>query len=359
MPLASRTLATLILVLLVGAPTGATAQSIDLPVRGYGLSIGDSRDHVGLRLNFQDRNLRSMRGVNITIWTPAMPARAEVRGLAIGLPMTGGENLRGISMALFGVGAEGSLRGIALGGIGAGAGESITGIAIAGIGAGAGESVRGIMIGGIGAGAGGSATGVMIGGIGAGAGGSAAGVMIGGIGAGAGGNVRGLVLSGIGAGAGGNFRGISASGIAAGSGGDLTGIHTAGVALGAGGNASGILVGGVAVGAGGELRGLAIGGVGVGAPVIRAIVLSGVAAGGEDVSGLIVAPAYFLVAENGYMNGVSVSAVNRIRGRQQGLTIGILNIARDLRGVQLGLLNYAGSNRRGLRLLPFMNMQMR
>ena len=165
--------------------------------------------------------------------------------------------------------------------------------------------------------------------------------------------------SGIGAGAGGNFRGISASGIAAGAGGNLTGIHLAGVAVGAGGNASGILVGGVAAGSGGELKGLAIGGVAVGAPVIRAIVLSGLTAGGEDVSGIVIAPAYFTVTENGYMNGVSVSAVNRIRGRQDGLAIGIINIARDLRGVQLGLLNYAGSNRRGMRLLPFVNVRMR
>ncbi len=338
-----RTLTVLLLVLIVAAPVDAAAQSLDLPVRGYGLSIGDSREHVGLRLNFRDRRLRSMKGVNVTIWTPSNPARAEVRGVAIGLPMTGGKNLHGVSMALFGVGAEESLRGIAFGGIGAGAGGSATGVMIGGIGAGAGGSTRGIMIGGIGAGAGGSATGVMIGGIGAGAGG----------------NVQGLVLSGIGAGAGGNFRGISASGIAAGAGGDLTGIHVAGVAVGAGGNASGILVGGVAAGSGGELRGLAIGGIAVGAPVIRAIVLAGLTAGGEDVSGVVIAPAYFSVTENGYMNGLSVSAVNRIRGRQHGLTIGIINIARDLRGVQLGLLNYAGSNRRGLRLLPLVNMQMR
>jgi hypothetical protein len=338
----SRFLSALFFVIMLGLTADAGAQSLDLPVRGYGLSIGDSRHHAGLRLNFRDRRLRSVKGVNITIWTPYNPARAEVQGIAIGLPMTGGRDLQGVSMALFGAGAERSIRGITLAGIGAGAGESITGIAIGGIGAGAGGSVRGIMIGGIGAGAGGSASGVMIGGIGAGAGG----------------NVQGLVLAGIGAGAGGNFHGISASGIGSGAGGDLSGIHVAGVAVGAGGDASGILVGGIAAGSGGELRGLAIGGIAVGAPIIRAIVLSGLTAGGEDVSGIVIAPAYFNVTENGLMNGLSVSAVNRIQGRQNGLTIGIINIARDLRGVQLGLLNYAGSNRRGLRLLPFINMRM-
>ena len=52
---------------------------------------------------------------------------------------------------------------------------------------------------------------------------------------------------------------------------------------------------------------------------------------------------------------MSVSAFNRIRGHQQGLAIGILNYARSLNGVQLGLLNYAGNNRPGLRWLPFVN----
>jgi hypothetical protein len=83
--------------------------------------------------------------------------------------------------------------------------------------------------------------------------------------------------------------------------------------------------------------------------------LSGVAAGGEDVVGAVVAPAYFRIQETGRFKGASVSAFNYIKGEQHGLTIGLLNIARHLNGVQFGLINYAKNNPRGLKLLPIVN----
>ncbi|NIQ51932.1 MAG: hypothetical protein GWM92_00265, partial [Gemmatimonadetes bacterium] len=68
------------------------------------------------------------------------------------------------------------------------------------------------------------------------------------------------------------------------------------------------------------------------------------------VRGLVVAPAYFNVVEDGTFRGVSVSAFNRIQGRQNGLTIGILNIAEELHGLQIGLVNIA-RNKRSNRVL--------
>jgi hypothetical protein len=50
-----------------------------------------------------------------------------------------------------------------------------------------------------------------------------------------------------------------------------------------------------------------------------------------------------------------VSPFNYIQGRQHGLTIGIVNYARELRGVQLGLLNIAKGNPRGRQVLPLVN----
>jgi hypothetical protein len=43
-----------------------------------------------------------------------------------------------------------------------------------------------------------------------------------------------------------------------------------------------------------------------------------------------------------------------MRGRQHGLTIGILNIARELHGVQIGLVNVA-LNKESFRVLPLVN----
>ncbi|NBB86907.1 MAG: hypothetical protein GVY12_11925, partial [Bacteroidetes bacterium] len=46
-------------------------------------------------------------------------------------------------------------------------------------------------------------------------------------------------------------------------------------------------------------------------------------------------------------------------GRQEGLAIGLINYARSLRGVQLGLLNIAQNNRPPFRVLPLVNMNLR
>ena len=58
--------------------------------------------------------------------------------------------------------------------------------------------------------------------------------------------------------------------------------------------------------------------------------------------------------EGGTFRGVSVSAFNHIVGRQNGLTIGLLNIANELHGVQIGLINIA-RNKRSFRVMPFVN----
>ena len=79
------------------------------------------------------------------------------------------------------------------------------------------------------------------------------------------------------------------------------------------------------------------------------------AVGAEDVRGLVIAPAYFRIANGGQMRGVNISAYKNVRGTQRGLAIGIFNYARTLDGLQIGLLNYARNKPRGTRLLPIVN----
>jgi hypothetical protein len=107
------------------------------------------------------------------------------------------------------------------------------------------------------------------------------------------------------------------------------------------------------VGSGGPIRGVAVAGGGIGADRIAGVALAGLAVGASEVSGAVVAPAYFRI-EGGALRGVSVSAYNRIRGRQHGLAIGLLNIADELHGVQIGLINIA-RNKPSLRVLPLVN----
>jgi len=50
-----------------------------------------------------------------------------------------------------------------------------------------------------------------------------------------------------------------------------------------------------------------------------------------------------------------VSAFNQIRGLQAGITIGLLNVARRLKGIQIGVLNIARNNPPPFRVLPIIN----
>lgn len=322
---------------LAAVPAHAQARSVDLTVNDVGLSIGDSRRVTGLRLNYRDRNLERVNGVNATLWMPYEDMRGVVHGIALGLPATGARRIEGIAAGIVGIGAGESIRGLGVGGIGLGVGEDFRGIGIGGIGLGVGQDMRGAALGGIGMGIGGDLRGLAIGGIGVGVGQNASGVLLGGIGAGVGGNMTGLSIGGIGVGAGGNVKGLSITGIGMGAGGDVTGVQIAGIGI----------------GSGGTLKYVSIAGVGIGAPRIEGLAIAA-GVGAQDARGVIIAPLYFRIQDSGKMRGVNVSAFNNIRGTQQGLAIGIFNYARSLDGVQVGLLNYAGNKSRA-RLLPVFN----
>ena len=114
-------------------PAFGEAQSLDLTINNTGLSIGDSRFVRGVRLNFRDRNLERVDGINATIWTPYEDARGGVvRGLALGLPVTGARRIKGLGIGVFGVGADEDFTGLGLGGFGLGAGGEVKGILIGG-----------------------------------------------------------------------------------------------------------------------------------------------------------------------------------------------------------------------------------
>ena len=178
------------------------SHSLDLTVNHVGVSIGDSRRVTGLRINFRDRYLDEMNGVNITVWQPYRDPRGEVHGIAVGLPLTGARRIDGLAVGIFGVAADDRIRGISLGGIGMGVGRDLKGLAIGGIGMGVGNDLRGVGIGGIGLGVGQDVEGAVIGGIGGGAGGNLTGLAVGGIGVGVGGSGKGILIGGIGAGVG-------------------------------------------------------------------------------------------------------------------------------------------------------------
>jgi len=316
-----------------------TAQSFNFPTKDFGISIGNSKNFTGLRINFRDRDVEKIKGINISLWYPKENKDAEMTGINLGLYGPSGGTVKGINIGGIGVGAEDKLSGFSAGLLGVGAGGSVSGITIGGLGAGAGGSISGLVIGGLGAGCGGDITGICIGGLGAGAGGDLTGLAFGLFGVGAGGSIKGITIGGLGAGAGK----------------DALGFNFGLLGVGAGENMTGINVGGIGVGAGRELKGINIGGIGAGSPSVKGLTIAGIGAGGERIQGITIAAAVVKIEDGGQMTGFSASAFNYFKGTQTGVTIGIVNYAYHLNGIQIGLINYVRDNPRGLKILPLFN----
>jgi hypothetical protein len=331
--------------LLLPVLTFANDPGFGIPTKKWFLGFGDSPIFTGLRFNFKDQNVEKVNGVSFTIWHPNNDdGDGVVNGISVGVPLSGGTAQRnGINLGVAGISANDQINGLTIGGFGAGAGESMTGINLAGIGMGAGEKVSGINLAGIGVGSGGTVSGLNFGGIGVGAGDE----------------LKGINLAGIGIGSGGDVKGLNIGGIGVGAGDDITGISIGGIGMGAGGNAKGINIGGIGVGAGESLVGLNVALVGVGSPKVKGISMAAVV-GGTEVTGIALAPAWVKIGEKdsdseAQLKGASISAFNQIRGKNNGVSIGILNMSEGGKGFQIGLLNHNPNNPKGLRWLPFFN----
>jgi hypothetical protein len=330
------------------------------------------RKAVGLRLNTRDRDLQSVVGINLTFWSPYRPTTGTVRGFALGIGATGAQNIFGIAAAPAYFTAQTQFTGIGVGGLGYGVGGAATGILIGGLGGGVGQDLRGIAIQGIGGGFGGSTNGIvasgiitavsgqykgiLAGGFGVGVGGSGTGLVVGVVGAAVGGNARGIAIAGGGFGGGGSMEGLTIAGLGAAMGGHVNGITLAGLGVGVRQSANGLTIAGLGVGAGERLNGISAGGIAVTAPRIDKAAVATFVRGG-DVNGLVVAPLVFSARKrdgDASATGFFVSTASIVAGHQSGVSIGVLNYARSLKGVQLGVLNIVDDGR-GPRILPIVN----
>lgn len=329
----------LVLILfLMGSPV-IHAQSLNFPAKKWGISFGNSKEFTGLRFNFQDSKVERITGVNITLWKPKKDnVDAVVTGLSLGV-IPGAAYLKGLNLGILGVAGVSKVEGISLGLLGVGSGGDIIGINIGGLGAGAGEDAIGINIGGLGTGAGQDLIGFNVGGFGVGAGRDLKGFNFGIFGAGGGRDVFGISIGGFGVGAGEN----------------IVGLNMGGLGVGAGKRVAGINIGGIGVGAGKRLVGLNIGGIGCGAPEVHGLTIGGGIVRGNILKGVHLALGSVWVPKGGQMTGFAASAFNYIRGTQTGLSIGIVNYAWRVKGVQIGLVNIIRDNPRGLKVLPIFN----
>ena len=140
--------------------------SIPLTYRNIGIGIGNVPTVHGLRINYRDLYLDQVNGIHITIREPVEDPHGAIRGLALGLPLTGGGTLTGVTLAFGGVVSSSHITGIQIAGVGMGTGGAIRGIQVAGVGMGTAGPISGFQFAGLGMGSGGNISGVQIAGLG-------------------------------------------------------------------------------------------------------------------------------------------------------------------------------------------------
>ncbi len=227
-------------VLASGSPSPALAGGFNLGAGEFGIGIGNTVRHTGIRLNAVDQDVERVNGLNLTLWRPGENPDLVVTGIGAGIVGPDGADLRGIMLGGYGVDAE-RVTGIALGVLAVGIDE-MRGIAVAPIGAG--------------------------------------------------------------------FGGMT-----------------------------GLAVGGIFAG-GAEMSGITIGGLGAGGVKMHGITAGGFAILADQIRGAGITLGYLKAKE------------------QRGISIALFNRVRDLQGVQIGLLNYAGNNPAPFRWLPLLNLHI-
>lgn len=336
--------------LVVEHPSG---RSLDLGIAGYGLSLGNSPVWTGLRINLTDRHVRRINGINITLWRPDRNPNAELNGLALGVVAPTAGTIRGAGVGLVAVVAEQSLGGLAYGTAAVVTGERLTGFALGGAAVVTG-GLRGIAVSPIAVVSRGHSYGATVAGLGTVAEGSMRGINVAGLATVAQGDMAGISVAGLANVAQGSMTGLNLGGLANVAQGRLRGINLAGLALVGSGGVAGLNLAGLAITSDrAPISGLnlTLGAIETDGPV-RWVSFAGYKVDSPDVRGLSINPIRLKAVD---LSGVAIGGYNRVEGVQRGLTIGIFNWARELRGVQIGLLNYAGNNEPPFRLVPILN----
>jgi len=298
-----------------------SCRSLDLAINGFGVSFGNSTRFTGLRFNLVDRDVEEIDGTNLTFWKPGKNPDAVIRGIALGLIAPQGDRIEGISAGIAAVLGTSRIAGL-----------SAAGLAVVSEG-----EINGIAIGGLATVADGGASGIISGGLASVVEGGMSGISFGGLASVAEGGMSGISFGGLASVAEGGMSGISAGGLASVTEGSLSGISFGGLAAVVDGDANGIMAGGLASVIDGRLKGLGAAGWSV-----RSGEISGAAFAGA------------LVKTHG-LTGFSAGAVNYFDEYQVGLSLGIVNIAQKLNGIQLGLINIAKNNSSPFRVLPIIN----
>ena len=113
--------------------TSSNGKALNFPANKYGISIGNSYEFTGIRINFADKNVKKNNGLNVTFWLKfAKNQNAVVNGISIGVIPTAG-SMQYINLGLLGVGTASNLNGVSISGLVVGSGGHINGLSISGL----------------------------------------------------------------------------------------------------------------------------------------------------------------------------------------------------------------------------------
>jgi hypothetical protein len=245
----------------------AAGRALGIPSKKFGISIGNSLEFTGVRINFADRDVRQINGINLTFWADNYKSwlrenqyyKSVINGFSVGVMTTAG-TMRGVNTGLIRVATSKNQSGLSAGVLNVFANGEINGISVSGF----------------------------------------------------------LTQCN-----------------------SLSGLAFAGIAVGASGGINGVAISGLAVSSDrSDLSGVA---------ASLGVIYCGGEFNGVGVSGLYLNSSSF--------KGLAVSGFART-SQMTGISIAIFNWSNVLNGLQFGLLNYAGNNRKGFRLLPVMNIHI-
>jgi hypothetical protein len=320
--------------------SGPSGPGLRLTIHGNGLAIGDVPRVNGLRINLRDRHLERVNGVNLTFFNTVdlilvepgdrsehPGAGGTVNGLSIGLLGPEADRLNGVNIGGAAVLARERLWGINLGGLAAVSQGEVIGLnygTLAVIGE---QGVRGISLGGM--------------------------VVIA-----PSARISGAYLSTLAVVADQGLSGFGVTGLAMiAEHGPIRGVHIGGLAVFGESSVTGLSVGGIDVISDGPIRWLQAGGLAVASETsISGLTLSGFRVHAPRVEGVA---GSLLWLDTTDFTGIGIAGYNGIRGTQKGITIGLLNRAAILKGLQIGLLNIAGNNQFPFRILPVLNLNLK
>ena len=363
--------------------------SLDLAYKHVGLSFGNSKRLVGVRFNARDTGVEKVTGLNLTLWKPGENPDFEMTGLAIGLygpkvsRMTGvalglgavvtNEEQSGLSLAGLAVVSQGPVRGGQIGGLALVAQGSLQGLNVGGLATVTQGNMRGLNVGGVAIVSQGAVEGLNFGGVATVAQSELRGLNLGGLATVSQGNMMGLNVGGVATVSQRDIRGINFGGLATVGQGTVAGINVGGLAAVGQGGMQGLSVAGLAVISSGTMSGIHVAGGVVGSDK-RLYLPFGFAADPEDdfgstrIRGISLATyrtqaleitalnVSGLIMKTNRLIGVSLGAINTVGGQQTGATIGLVNYAEQLDGVQIGVVNFVSENPWPFKVLPLMNL---